>query len=476
MDEAPEQTTDEKATEEGLRVSVERTTPCTCVIRLEADADYMRERYQEDLASLQAEVALPGFRRGRAPMGLVERRMGGSLRQDLIAAVLREGYEQAVEENDLEIVSEIDFPDPEEVAWEPGQPVEFEFHCDVLPQVELGEGDYKGLQIEVPAVQVDDEMFQQELERFAGQFATWEEVEEAGIDWDDYVEAEVSVPEADWSETIGFYPRAERIGPFAVEGVKGAVIGAEVGTEAELEGELLEDQAGSRPELEHLLGEKTGLRVAVREVMRRRVPEVDDGLAQKIGLSGVDDIHDMVRDRLEGALEQRHEEIKQQMIRRALLEKVDLPLPESLVESARQDAERRMLVRLLRSGVPRDEAERRAFGRTEQTRAVVENRLRLELVLREIADKERILVTESEVNSQIRDFASRQGWREDRARDYLEEQGIVRTLRNDIREGKTVEFLAENAEIEEIPAEEFAQKYGDERPGPEQAAPGPQQG
>ena len=471
-----EETTEEEAAEEGLRVSVERTAPCVCVIRVEADADHLRERYQDELTSLQGEIELPGFRRGRAPIGLVERRMGSSLRQDLLSSVLSEGYEQAVEDNDLHVVAETDVPDPEEMDWEPGQPAEFEFHLEVLPEVELSEADYQNLQIEVPAAEVTDEMFQEELERFAGQFATWEEVEEGGIDWDDYVEAEVSVPDVEWSETIGFYPRAERIGPFDVEGIKGALMDAQAGSEVELEGELLEDEIGGREELEELAGQKVTLSVAVQEVMRRRVPEVDDDLAEKLGLSDAEELRELVRDRLNGRMEEQQQNIQQQMIRRTLLEKMDLPLPESLVERARQDEERRMLVRMLRNGVPRDEAERRAYGQAEQTRAVVENRLRVDLLLREIADMERILVTESEVNSQIRAFASRQGWREDRARDYLEEQGVVRTLRNDIRESKTLEFLADNAEIKEIPAEEFAQKYGGEPPEADEETPGADEG
>ena len=79
MPEADEDTVEGTVEEEGSteeepeapRATVERTGPCECVIRIEATADYLRKRYQDDLASLQQEVTLPGFRRGRAPIGLV---------------------------------------------------------------------------------------------------------------------------------------------------------------------------------------------------------------------------------------------------------------------------------------------------------------------------------------------------------------------------------------------------------------------
>ena len=114
----------EGAEDEGAVATVERTGPCECTIRVEAPAEYLEKRYREELDSVQAEVALPGFRRGKAPVALVERRMGSTLRKDVISSVVSECYDEAVEENDLSIVSQTDAPDLEELQWEPGQPIE----------------------------------------------------------------------------------------------------------------------------------------------------------------------------------------------------------------------------------------------------------------------------------------------------------------------------------------------------------------
>jgi FKBP-type peptidyl-prolyl cis-trans isomerase (trigger factor) len=156
------------------------------------------------------------------------------------------------------------------------------------------------------------------------------------------------------------------------------------------------------------------------------------------------------------------------MVKQRLLDNVELEMPESLVERADQRQQARMLVRLLRSGVPRDEAEQRVAQTAQGSRQVVTGSLKADFILRQIAEQETILVTESEVDSQIRAFAGRQGWRENRARDYLEEQGMLRTLRDDMRESKTLDFLIENAEVQEIPVEQFQEKYGAPQAGPEQ--------
>ncbi len=456
--------TEDTAQEQGPEVSVERTSPCECTIRIEADADYLQERYQEELSSVQETVALPGFRQGKAPIGLVEKRLGARVRSDVIATMVSEGYAEAVEGNDLNVVSETEAPDLEEVDWQPGEPAEFEFRCEVMPEVEIHEDQYKDLEVEVPALEVTEEMLQSQLEQFAGRFATWEEASGAGIDWDDYVEATVGVPEADWSDSVGFRPRQEQVGPFAVEGVKGALIGAEAGDEIELTGKAEEDRLSEWPDLDIEPGRSTDLHLTIESVMRREVPEVDEELAEKIGMDSADEIISMVKERLQQAVEERTEEITEEMLKRALLERLDLQVPPALAERASRDQQARQLVRMLRQGIPREEAERQAAENADRTREAVEEELKISLLLREIAEQERILVTESEVDSQIRAFASRQGWRPEKARSYLEEEGFVRQLRHDMRESKVLDFLLDNATVREVSTEEFSEKYGGEVP------------
>ncbi len=461
MPDDPPSSPPEAADEQGLTRTVERGEACECLIRVEADAAYLERRYQEELSSLQEGLALPGFRRGRAPTGLVERRMGDSLKRDVLASVVGEAYDDAVEEHGLRVVAQTESPDLDALDWEPGQPLQVEFRCQVMPRIELDESQYKGLSIEVPALEPTEDLLRAETDRFARQFATWEDVTTEGIDWDDYVEADVEAPDTGWSDSVGFYPRAEAVGPFTVEGLKASLVGASAGDELELAAEAAE--AGAEAGAAGPTTGKTTLRVKIRRVMRTRIPELDDDLAKKLGLSSVDEIREMIRERLDGAIRTRKAEITRQMLRRRLRENVRFELPSTLVDRASEEQQARMLVRLLRSGVPRDEAEKRAEESSELTRQAVERALRANLILREVAEREKIVVTEAEVDVQIRTFASRQGLREARAKAYLEERGIVRSLRDDLREEKTLESLLEASEVTEIPAEEFGRRYGPER-------------
>lgn len=448
--------------QKGTAATVERTSPCECVIRIEATAEYLEKRYHEELGSVQTEVALPGFRRGKAPVALVERRMGRTLKNDVVSAVITECYDEAVEKNDLTVVNQAETPDLEKLQWEPGQPIDVTFRCEVLPQLEVQEQDYKGLEVEAPALEVTDELFQQERDRFAQQFATWEEVKSKGVDWDDYVEAAASVVSAGWSQQVQFYPRSERIGPFNADTIKAALADAKAGDEVELEAEVDAARVPQDSELKPLAGQKVTLNLTLKNVVRRHVPEVDDELAKKLGLKDVAEIDGLVRERLQAAVAERKAELTRHMLVDKVLEKVSFDLPASLVDRAADQEQARTLVRMLRMGVAREDAERRAADTSGRTRQGVIRRLKSAYVLRKVAEKERVLVTESEVESQVRAFATRQGWREERAAAYLEERGMLRSLRDDMRESKTLDLLVESAHVKEISAEEFSKRHGAE--------------
>jgi trigger factor len=463
---APEQAPEgaaapEEAEEKGVTATVERTGPCECVIRIEATAEHLEKRYQEELDSVHDEVTLPGFRRGKAPVTLVERRMGKSLRTDVVSSAIGEAYAEAVEENELNVVNQVEAPDLDELEWQPGQPLEVTFRCEVLPQVELSEQDYKGLQVEVPVLTATDELFEQEKERFAQQFATWEEVKGKGVDWDDYVEADAALVEGDWSETVQFYPRSEKIGPFKAEALRTALAEAKVGDEVQIEAEVDAEGLPEDSPLAPLAGRKVALKLTLLQVVRRHVPPIDDELARKLGLKDAAEIEQIVRQRLQAAVEERKNELTRSLLVEALMAKVDFGLPESLVERASRQEQLRALVRMLRAGVPREEAEQRAEEESGRTREGVTRRLKASYVLRKVAEKERILVTESEVQEQVRAFAARQGWREERASAYMEERGMLRSLRDDMRESKTLDFLVANARVQEISAEEFSRRHAE---------------
>jgi len=462
--------------EPGIRTAVTREGSCECVIRVQADAEHLKQRYQERLAAFQREAQVPGFRVGRAPLPLLERRFGKKIKQEVIATVASEGYDEAVEQNDLKVVSDLESPDPEELQWEVGEPLELEFRCEVMPAVELQDSQYKGLTVRVPRVEVTEEMLQQELERFVRQLASWEPVKTAGIDRDDYVEAEVCVAtegdqQSPWRQKLGFYPRDEQLGPFAAKGIKAALMDAKAGDTIQVDAELPEQDELRDSALEQLAGEPLKLNVAIQAVYRQRVPELDDELARKLGLESTEQIRSIVRERLEQRLERFKRDSRRAAVVEALLNNVPVEMPPTLVARATAEHQRRLMIRGLRAGLSREQVEEMARKNLQRSAEEAVRTLKAGFLLQQIADRERIYVTDAEVREQMEALAASQGWPERRARRFLEDAELAQSLRREMREERTIEFLLQSARVEEVNPEPSQQPAGAESQQADSAGP-----
>ncbi len=450
-----------ESAEKGVRTTVVRGGNCECTIRVKADGDYLKQRYEERLRRLQEETQLPGFRAGKAPMMLLLRKFAEGIKNEILTAVASEGYDEAVEKNDLTVVTRSELPDVEEMEWEAGEPAEFEFKCEVLPDIELEEAQYKGIRAEVPRLEVTEEMFREESDRFARQLASWEPVESRGVDWDDYVRAEVStVPEAGeearWREELGFHPRDGRIGPFLVEGLKGTLMEAKVGETLQVEAELPEGEELQDKDLKALAGKPLKLNLAIRAVHRERIPEINDELARKLNFKDIEEIHSFLRQRLESRLEAEKDRATRYSVVETLLNNIPVEMPPAMVERAAREEQRKLMIRALRSGSSQEEAENLAQQNAERSREAALRGLKASFLLRQIADRERIYVLDSEVQEQVRAVAATHEWTERRTERYMEKNDLMHFLRSDLREEKTTRFLVENARLEEVAPEQFA--------------------
>ena len=460
---APEAEDEQKAAEKGISSVVKKTGRCECEITVDADEEYMQRHYEEEVATLLKEVSLPGFRQGKVPRALLEQKLGERVKSDVLSAVVAESYDQAVKENDLKVVAQVEAPEVDQIEWDVGQPLALQFKCEVLPEVDLQEKDYRNLEVEIPALEATDRMVEEELDKTLQRMARWEKVETRGIDREDYVECELRLLRPDtvggrpWKRKPAFFPRDKKIGPFAVEGTEGALLGLKAGEEAELEAQCPDEAA--EEELAPIRGQTVSVGVKVLNVYRRKVPELTEELAESLGFSSADELRVEVRERVGKAVESTKRTVAEQQLLDKILQSVDFEMPQSLVNDAAQEQQRRTVIRQMESGVSREEVEENLGQIASRSFDVAERGLKVTYLLKLIAEKERIYVSESEVQEQIRLLASRRGWTEQRARRYLEDQGLLRSLRGEMRESRTKQFLMQEAKRVEIDPELFAKRF-----------------
>ena len=454
---------EETAGEGGIQTTVHDEEPCRRVIEIEADADYLEEQYTEKLEEFSSRVELPGFRPGKAPRELVEKKYGSRLQNQVLSGVLSEGYEEAVEEEDLEVVGEPVMDTPiEEYDWSVGQPVTFRVECEVMPEVELEEDDYKGLEVQIPRMEVTTDMVRDGMRDYARQFSSREEVTDSGIDREDEIECEVRVaadegPAAGWSDEFEFTPSEARIGPFAVDGLAGSLTGVEAGEEVELTGRYEPAEGEQIEEFERADDEEMPLEVEIQAVYREKVPEINEEFTEKFDLPSPGEIQEMVRENLEERMESQKESMRNERVREALAEAVDFELPDSLVEQAAERQRRRLVMRMLQQGRPAQEAQTIADQMNQQSRELAETNLKSSFLLRQVADQERLYVTESELAERMQAIGNRQGWDSRTTEKYFDEGDRRSNLRENLREEKALEFVVENADVQEVDESEIAE-------------------
>ncbi len=441
--------------EKNMNYSIEYETLCRVKLTIEPDSEELEKDYKEQLGTYKENAQVPGFRPGKAPEFMVERRFGDAIKEQVLYLATADIYKDAVKEEDITVINELDTPDFENYDWEPGQPAKFEYRFEVIPSVDLDEGVYKGLEIEVPKDEVPEDLMEMAMNQFSSRYAEWEALgDDVEIDRKDSVEvvAKLVSPEIEGGlpeNGFSFSPEQDAVGPFVAEGLNGAVVGAKVGDTVEIDAHVADEQEDEKWR-ELAEAEEVKLELTINEAYRLNIPEIDDDLAEKLGLDSADEIREMVETRVKQDLERQRNEHMRQAVLEKLNESIDVELPDSLIRDAAQDMREREALRLWRSeGVDLDEA-RQSVGEDESFDESAANTLKAEFVISKIADKERIYVTESELDEQIRAFAASRGLDEQKARRLLEKRDMFDTWRRDLKREKTVSMLLDNAQINEV--------------------------
>jgi len=182
-EEKEEQKEEEEEEEKKLPVktTVEEVAPCRKKVAVEVAAEEVTSRYDEAMEEFSAECIYPGFRKGRAPLALLERKFGKDLTLDLKGKLLAEAVTRALEESSLSPMSMPEI-DPDKVEFEKDKALAFDFELDVKPDFDLPT--YKGLKIERPPDEPTDEEVGRYIESMRRRSADIEVVDDGAADGD----------------------------------------------------------------------------------------------------------------------------------------------------------------------------------------------------------------------------------------------------------------------------------------------------
>jgi len=423
----------------------EATATCRREIELEIPADEVSKSMEKVARDIARVARVPGFRPGKAPVTLIRRRFADDIKSEVLQSLIPERIEKALEEQKLVPVTR---PQVDHVDFPEAGPVKFRAVFEVFPEFELGE--YKGLEVEVDAVEVSDDDVAKTIEELRSRAATFVPVEGRALaDGDFAVLKIIGVPagggEPIQAENVLCHIGAEE----TMEAFNTNLRGAQPGDKKQFEATYPADYPDPK-----LGGKSFHYTVDVIGVKEKKLPELNDEFAKDVEAASLEDLRAKIRQNLEAERDHRQREQAEQKLIEALIAKHDFPVPEALVEH-QQDARLERVVRSLAGqGVdPRAvNVDWVSLRQRQRERAVGD--VKAEMLLDKVATAENIEVSEEEFEQQIAHLAEHSGETAQAFRARLTKQGSLDRMKSKLRSDKTLEWLHRNARIQTAAAKD----------------------
>ncbi|WP_282173636.1 trigger factor [Cytobacillus firmus] len=411
------------------------------VLTIEVDAEKVTEGLDAAFKKVVKQVNVPGFRKGKMPRGMFEKRFGvESLYQDAVDYLLPEAYANAIDETGIEPV---DRPEIDVEQIEKGKSLIFKATVTVKPEVKLGE--YKGVEIKPLETNVTEEDVNNELtslqERQAELAVKEEGKAENGdtvvMDFEGFVDGEAF--EGGKAEN---YSLELGSGQF-IPGFEEQLIGTAAGESKDVEVSFPEEYHAAE-----LAGKPATFKVTVHEIKTKQLPELDDEFAKDADeeVETLDALKEKIKTRLEESKKHEAEHHVRDTVVEAAAANAEMEIPAAMVDTEvnrmMQEFEQRlqmqgMNLELYFQFSGQDEAALR-----EQMKEEAEKRVRVNLTLEAIAKAENIEVSDEEVSEELNKMAEMYNMSADQITQAI---GSLEGLKADLQIKKAVDFLVENS-------------------------------
>ncbi len=434
-----------------MNVTVENLAPCKKLVRVEVPAAKVDETFKSVTRDYQRQAALPGFRPGKAPEHLVLRKYETEILGEVKKNLISESYRQAMKDHNIDVLG---YPDVEEVQFGRGQDLQFTATVETAPEFELP--DYKGLPARREARSVTEADMNRALETLRQRQTTYETVarpvqsgEIAVVNFTGTCEGkpvtELAPTAKGLTEQKNFW--VELTPQSFIPGFADQLLGAQAGDRRTVTVDFGPDFV--TPQLQ---GKQGVYEVEVVEVKEKILPALDDAFAKSYGAESFEKLCEGVRRDLENELTStQHRNIRNQLIR-SLLDRVHFELPEGAVAQETRNVVLDIVRENQQRGISRDLIEEQKEQIYSAATSGAKERVKVSFLIRKIAEKENIKVSQDEVANRITSLAAMyQIPTEKFVKDLQKRNGVVE-IYDQLANEKVVAFLQEHAAIEEVPA------------------------
>jgi trigger factor len=438
------------------QVSVHDAGPCLKKISIEIPSSVVDGMIDESYSTVAHEAALPGFRKGRAPKRLIEKRFGGYVRNEARGRLISQAYQEAVESHNLKVLGQPPASAFENVEVEPGKPLKVELEVEVMPEFDLPS--LKGIKILKPDSTLPAGLVDTEIKKICVNEGTLEDRDtpEPG----DYLMGKGVMTDAAGTEHYNIdgavvqIPAADSDGSGMILGVLVADFAKQIGLPKPGDSVTVKVKGPENHEVEAIRGKDLSVSYAVANVYKI-IPAPLADIVAKFGLTGEEQLREMVTARLNQRAEIQQQSVMRQQIVKQLAEAAKFDLPSRMTsQQANRNLERRRMELTYRGVDPREIETHMAELRAASAESAVRE-LKQFFIINKAAEQLDVKVDEQELNAAVYRIAMEQGQRPEAVRDALIKNGQIQTLYMQVREHKTLDAILADAQIEEVSGDEF---------------------
>ncbi len=420
--------------------------PCKLSLKFQVPQEKVALKIDEKYKELNQNVSIPGFRRGKVPRKLLEKRYGKTVMEEAKLDIVNACYEKVVEDKKLNPVGEPQI-DLEKIELKEDAALAFEATVEVKPTFELKE--YAGIEAKRPKVEVSDLDVGLAVDRVRETKANMVPVSTGECQVDDILVVDeellvdgnsiekhenVRIPVNDGNSIMG-RPCPE---------LKSTLLGAKAGDTRTLKVTVPEEHKDAA-----LKGKEGEVRLTVRDIKRIQLPELTEAWLKSMDFDSLDEFKEEIRRRVKAEKEKAADEVVEERILEELRRRHEFPIPEGLITANVDRVLARTHIDLQGAGMSEEKIQEHLEANREASRGTVGTYLRNRYLLEAIADKEKLYVTEDEVEERIQRIAvASKKWPHE-VKEQYENEGLLPVLRGKMREEKVLVLLREKAKVEQ---------------------------
>lgn len=478
---------------EAVQVARERIGPLRLKLTITVPRDLLDKRLAGQFEELRRDATVPGFRKGHAPIKLVEKRFGMDVAEQLAGKLIGASFMAAMEKEKIDTVGDpliwaqveedrVD-ADGRTRTVKVDRLVGVAEALDLIPLPKVGPLVYaceveerpvfelpplEKIPVKRESVTITDKNVDEEMMRLQWQRAAFAPVESGAIEPNDllYVDQKLTVDGevVESKENEELFARSSVVGGVPLPKLGEVLVGRLRGDQVSVEGTAPDDH-----EKIGIRGKTVRFDFTVHEIKRLQVPPLDVEALSVLGFSSEAELRSAIKERLEARAFMLTRELMRRQVETYLVQQTAMELPEQMSLRQTQRVLQQRMIEMYRQGVPEAQITQKLDELRVSAQSEAINLLKMSFIFEKLAEKFEIEVADEEINAAISDIAASRNRRFDRVRDDLSRNNGLVVLYLNIRNRKVLDRLLVNAEVTDETGRGPAAEAG---PGEAGAGPG----